>query len=312
MVDLSWVAGPLLYFYVRAQAEPGFRFVWRDGWHFVPVFLQLGFSVFVRLQNLYWDGTRESLSWLGYWGYVVWMNHATIHLVAAAMIVVYALAASRLLNRQDEQVVWDPARLSWLKRIIRVFLVFFAVVLVLLLADLIIYRWIMGNNYFYFIRFYYHPFFAGLSILTYWLGLAGFMRRHQPAATVPVKVDPDKQRHLSAIADELDRLMVEQQIYRQPGLSLQQLADAMDLKAYLITNALNTIKLTSFVDYINQLRIDDIKQQLQTPDGANNSLLSLALDGGFNSKSSFIRAIKKQTGLTPRQWREQLLNNHTQ
>ena len=41
MVDLSWVTGPLLYFYVRAQAEPGFRFVRRDGWHFVPVLLQL-------------------------------------------------------------------------------------------------------------------------------------------------------------------------------------------------------------------------------------------------------------------------------
>ena len=82
MLDLSWATGPLIYFYVKALLYPSFHLKKRDYLHFLPVLFQLCFSIFVRLQNLYWEeGSRESLSWLGYWGYVVWMNYSTIYLI---------------------------------------------------------------------------------------------------------------------------------------------------------------------------------------------------------------------------------------
>jgi hypothetical protein len=96
MIDLSWIHGALLYFYVKAQTQPNFRFKKNDWIHFVPVIIQIGFSIFVRMQNLYWDGTRESLSWLGYYGYVVWMNNPTIYIVASLLIMYYAYKSQQL------------------------------------------------------------------------------------------------------------------------------------------------------------------------------------------------------------------------
>ena len=101
MLDYSWVHGPLLYFYVKAQLEPKFRFQRKDLIHFIPLAIQVGFSIFVRIQNLYWDGTRESLSWLGYWGYLVWMNLSTIYFVASILIIIYAQKSTILLHKKS-------------------------------------------------------------------------------------------------------------------------------------------------------------------------------------------------------------------
>ena len=65
MIDLSWIHGALIYFYTKAQTQPQLKFKRRDWIHFLPVIIQIGFSIFVRLQNLYWDGTKESVSWIG-------------------------------------------------------------------------------------------------------------------------------------------------------------------------------------------------------------------------------------------------------
>ena len=104
MIDLSWVHGALLYFYTKAQTQPNFRFSRKDLIHFLPVVLQVIISVFVRLQNLYWDGTKESLSWLGYHAYIVWMNNSTIYIVASILIIFYAYQSKKLLNAVGESL----------------------------------------------------------------------------------------------------------------------------------------------------------------------------------------------------------------
>lgn len=55
----------------------------------------------------------------------------------------------------------------------------------------------------------------------------------------------------------------------------------------------------NFNDYVNSLRIAALIQQLKAGEHHTRTLLALALDCGFNSKSTFNRAFKKLTGLTP-------------
>ncbi|MEO1451905.1 MAG: AraC family transcriptional regulator, partial [Bacteroidota bacterium] len=62
MLDLSWIHGALIYFYTKAQTQPRIRFSQKHLIHLLPVVIQIIVSIFVRLQNLYWDGTRESLT----------------------------------------------------------------------------------------------------------------------------------------------------------------------------------------------------------------------------------------------------------
>ena len=77
------------------------------------------------------------------------------------------------------------------------------------------------------------------------------------------------------------------------------LSRKLNTKPYLLTKTLNTVLNKKFTDYVNELRITEVKRLLQDPKDEKFTLLALAFDAGFNSKASFNRAVKKITGKSP-------------
>ena len=299
MIDISWVYGALIYLYTRAQTQSNYKFSRKDWMHFLPVSLQIICSVFVRMQNLYWDGTKESLSWLGYYGYVVWMNNSTIYIVASILIIIYALKSQKLLNSVDEKFEIDTTKLAWIKRIIKSFLVYFSLVLFVLLADLLFYKTITDGSYFYFTRFYYYPFFIGIAIITYWIGLEGFSRRNDPELVIKPTINAGHLERLKSISRKLENAMEVDKLYKDQELSLNSIAEQLNIKPYLISKSLSEIYNKRFNDFVNEYRVKEVQSLLQNSDSSRYTLLSIAMDAGFNSKSSFNRAVKKQLGISP-------------
>ncbi|MEM8926757.1 MAG: helix-turn-helix transcriptional regulator [Bacteroidota bacterium] len=305
MLDFSWIHGPLLYFYVKSHLNPNFTFKRRDLLHFIPFGIQVSFSIFVRLQNLYWDGSRESLSWLGYWGYVVWMNLCTIYFVASVMIIIYTTKSQSLLQNQFEEKTFSEERLHWLKRVLLAFKIYFSLVLIILVVDLIVTGSANFMDYFYFKKFYYYPFFIGISGLTYWLGLEGYKRKDLKRKMTKPRLTPMEQRQLETIAHRLQEAMAEKKWFKDSELTLTELANRIEVKPYLLTKCLNTVVDQKFADYINLLRVEELRNLLKQPENKKFTLLSLAYESGFNSKSSFNRAVKKHLGISPNQLREE-------
>ncbi|PTX59446.1 helix-turn-helix protein [Kordia periserrulae] len=299
MIDLSWIHGALLYFYVKAQTQPNFRFKKADWIHFVPVVLQIGISIFVRIQNIYWDGTRESLSWLGYYGYIVWMNNSTIYIIASLLIILYAYKAQKRLQMVSDMFEMKATKFNWIQRIIRSFLIYFSLVLCVLLIDLIVFSSSNEGSYFYFTRFYYYPFFVGIAILTYWIGMEGFSRRNDAELTLKKSLPSETAEKLKEISKKLETAMQQDKLYKNQELSLQSLAEALDIKPYLISKSLSEIYNKRFNDFVNEYRVKEVQTLLNDADNSKYTLLSLAMEAGFNSKSSFNRAIKKQLGISP-------------
>ena len=58
----------------------------------------------------------------------------------------------------------------------------------------------------------------------------------------------------------------------------------------------------SFNDYINNLRVEEVIRHFHLLKQKQYSLLGIAFDAGFNSKSTFNRAFKRVTGLSPSQY----------
>ena len=299
MVDMSWITGALLYFYVKALATPKFEFQKSDFIHFLPFVIQICMSVFVRIQNLYWDGTRESLSWAGYWGYVVWMNYSTIYIVAAILIVGYAFYARRLILHTPIDISIDPERILWIKRILSTFGIYFSAVLIILVIDLLVYNVALNQTYYYFTRFYYYPFFGGLSILTYWIGMEGFKRKDDIGLAIKQQLPTHKKSYLEDIATRLQHVMESDKLYTNPTLSLQDVAQTLDVKPYVLSNTLKEILTTKFSDYVNALRVQEVQRLLKDSESEKYTLLALAFSAGFNSKSSFNRSVKKHLGVSP-------------
>lgn len=108
---------------------------------------------------------------------------------------------------------------------------------------------------------------------------------------------------LSHYKDRLEHIMLEQQAYLRPDLTLPRLAEAVDCSVNHLSQVINAGIGMSFFDYLNQHRIRHAKILLGDIDDENSAILNTAFTVGFNSNSAFYAAFKKCVGQTPAQYR---------
>jgi AraC-like DNA-binding protein len=106
------------------------------------------------------------------------------------------------------------------------------------------------------------------------------------------------------LSDQLKVLMEETKPYLKSEFSLNDLSAQLNLQPYLTSELLSRYHKASFFDVINSYRVNEIKERLSDPSFRHYSILSIAYDCGFNSKSSFNTAFKKFAGKTPSEYRD--------
>jgi AraC-like DNA-binding protein len=82
-------------------------------------------------------------------------------------------------------------------------------------------------------------------------------------------------------------------------LTLDELAEKVKVLPHILSQVINTIEQKSFYDYVNLKRVEDFKKAVALPENKKYTLLALALECGFNSKTAFNRNFKNVTGLSP-------------
>lgn len=108
-------------------------------------------------------------------------------------------------------------------------------------------------------------------------------------------------RHMcKQIAEKIELAMHSNKLYLNPSLSLGVLAKEISTQANYVSQVLNQTLEKNFFDYVNSLRVAHSKTLIVL---GELSILDVALASGFNSKSSFYKAFKKETGQTPIQYR---------
>lgn len=101
----------------------------------------------------------------------------------------------------------------------------------------------------------------------------------------------------------LETLMRKKKIYRDPYMSLVSTAEILGISACYLSSMINHLLKKSFIDFVNEYRIADVKRNLHSEEFAHYTVVSVGLEAGFNSKSAFYSAFKKHTGLTPLEYK---------
>lgn len=108
--------------------------------------------------------------------------------------------------------------------------------------------------------------------------------------------------------EELVTLMEKKKLYTQLELTLQQVAEQLDIREVTLTKIIKSKTHDNFHSFINQYRVEEVKRLLNTDDRYKLSIRGIAYKAGFKSKSTFYTAFKKFEKTTPSAYLQQQEN----
>jgi len=104
---------------------------------------------------------------------------------------------------------------------------------------------------------------------------------------------------------KLKKVMETEKPYIEDNLNINMLAKMLNTSINKLSQVINETFDQNFYSFINTHRIEESKQLLKDPENEKYTIISIAYDCGFNSKSSFYNAFKQNTGITPKKYLEQ-------
>jgi len=128
---------------------------------------------------------------------------------------------------------------------------------------------------------------------------------NQPATYTPILSEPqfpEKRKNKPAdekLIEQVEHHVIENQIFKQIGLTMSGLASQMEVPNHKLSELFNNHYQSNFNTYINNLRIQYVKQRLDKGDWKQYTLEAIALEAGFSSRNTFFVAFKKVMDKSP-------------
>lgn len=167
--------------------------------------------------------------------------------------------------------------------------------------------------------------FAALVVLIYLIGYFGLkqpeifsqIEKDESSATKsPASLHPQQAKYQKSGLDDksaeaslktLLNYMETEKPYLNGDLTLQELAGRCNVSVHHLSEIINSKLNQSYYDFVNKYRVEEFKRRLNEQGNNKFTILSIAYDCGFNSKSSFNTIFKKFTNTTPSEYRKSLL-----
>jgi AraC-like DNA-binding protein len=154
------------------------------------------------------------------------------------------------------------------------------------------------------------PFFIGFIVLLLLSGsylIVKYIQKLQQESKrdyIPQKLEKYKgikipEDESARIIAELKRYMEEKKSYLNAELKLADLAHEINFPVHEISQVLNQDLHQSFYDFVNKYRIEEVKNRMADKTYEKFTIIAIAEQCGFNSKTSFYRIFKNETGKTP-------------
>jgi AraC-like DNA-binding protein len=293
---------PLIWLYVRKLDQPLFRFSILSGLHFLPfiIFMSVSIPAFVHGSDSKPAHFLSEHSFLFdgiIWGVILIQYSVYLHQILK-------LTRSYRFRAEQELSNIENVDIAWVKTFIYAFIIVLALLAIMFVTAMhnITVDWMNRIVSLVF------------SITVFTLGSKGLFQQSIFSNTDNLKISlslSDEAIRPKIINEQLKRILLEymdnQKPYRDFDLTLTSLAKQVKMNRNQLSEVINNSIGCSFYDFINRYRVDDVKQMLTLPSYKNYTLLAIAYEAGFPSKSTFNSIFKKFTGLTPSEYRNSLL-----
>ncbi len=299
----------LIYFYVVYFLNPLKKLNWKDKLLFFPFCLFSILVIYFRIK--YFLGSQEDVVEAMYIK-VILTNEIFSVLFSIVLLII---SIKKIVIVQKQQKIFNPkivqTDLKWL--LITMSVILFFTFYWAYLTYLNIFTSQSNQVSFYWL-------WIVVACLIYWFGHIGiyqygivserkkirqFIKDHSDFINNNSNLS-SLSKHSSEHITALNNFLIQEKAYLNSGLSLDNVAEKLQLSSSYLSRIVNSELNTSFPDYLNSLRVNEAKLYLQNPEFSNYTITAIGLEAGFNSKSAFYEVFKKSTGKTPLAFKKEI------
>ena len=306
---MPFLFGPVIYLYAVAAADRSRRLTRRDALHFVPFVAAVVAGLPVYLQS--GAGKIAFYSQLQSGAIPLFMRVADPLKYVSG--VTYTAVTIAFLRRHRDRVMesyssLERVNLRWLLRLgVAGAAIWVLAVVSQVLSSAGLMRIGRGDDYV----------SLAVAVLVYGIGYMGLrqpeiFRYETDEHPVPVPEAAAPRYERSGLTDReaehlreaLTAVMDEERPWRDSGLTLADLATRLSTTPHKLSEVLNSQLHQTFYDFVNGYRIREVQRRIAAGEARQVTILSLALDAGFASKSTFNLVFRKHTSQTPSEYRQ--------
>lgn len=308
----DFIVAPVFYLSVSYFVQPNRKWRFTDNLHFVPAFIML----FLLLLSLLLDTKQTTIAD---------QENAQIFItvfnfIFCLQVITYCIFAYREINIYQKNLFnyssnVDSINLKWLKQV---------VICALVIAAL----WLIDNIFKFAKTNIYFDNFAGFVYLTGIFYIAYYslkqkefhsLNNQEKSAIQTLIIDNSgfegnqkkllSDHDLQEMKSDLLQLMKDKKPFLNPELSLFKLASQLNISSHLLSYIINKGCNENFYQFINRYRIEEAKKMIHDPNMEHLSLMGIAFEVGFNSKTVFNTTFKKSTNLTPSEFKKAIITS---
>lgn len=305
--------GPVVFFYTKSLLNPNFKLQKKDLLHFLPTIFYGIYTLIVFVVDkvildefyFYADGRDKDLS---NWYQATGLISMVIYLILSLQ---YYFNYKNLIF--DKVSYAETVLFQWIRNFMLAFLM---LLLLRLLFFAINPNWgQFGSQFWYYITFSFIFYYIAITGYTNAIKQTTLFNKRQKIINVFEDEGLSKKMTSNPLVPEsekvhwknkLTELMVKKQLFKNPQLTLKDVAEELETTTKMVSSIVNSIFKMNFNDFINHYRIEAIKNKLDNGEHNTSTLLGIALDCGFNSKATFNRAFKKSTSLSPKSYLDKI------
>lgn len=298
--------GPVLYLYVSSLVLENFKPVLKHLYHLLPLVIVGIHRSTIDVVSIT-DDTYNAESTLDLY------NKIYYFLIIISMVIYWGLSIKSILKHRKSIPFYfsnysTKNTLNWLIFVVVVFLVLFmfdflaSYIEVVFDVNLFFFGGLVGNlTLFSFIMI-----FFGINQTAIY--------KKTDAHSGDREIATGKKYGKSTLADgqieEINNQVLEYLTTKKPYLnaeySLQMMADHLEVSRQHLSQVINTGQGKNFYKLVNEFRVNEVKNMISDPVFSNYTILGIAFECGFNSKTSFNRIFKEATGYTPSEYKKNL------
>ena len=325
LFPLSFLYGPLIYFYTISMTGKINRFNKKHIYHFLPSLLACLIFLFINICYYFNNQiTIKDTSTFFIFSYlrIIIIVYNTTPLI----VILYTMISWKILNRYYKDVMDyfsnnAGLRILWLKNFLGIIFILFLSSVIASWLFIIKMKLSLLSQYFLIINFCFMVIIAFFLLrkpdifkYTHEM-LEEFTETIEIISEIYLKEEKRKYEK-NDIGDRkkdeyrvlLLNWMKEKKPYLKEDITLKNLADELSIPPHHLSIVINERFKQNFYSFINSYRVSDVIEKLNDPANSEKNILNLAYESGFNSKSTFNMAFKNITGKTPTEYKKSINN----